>query len=69
MLQPQNPPPCVATQADIEVLAHLMQASPLKPHAVAAVPTTQVEPMQQPPLHGWPGLQAVVHWCTVVSQA
>lgn len=45
---------------------------PLLPHAAMPVPGSHVPPVaaeQHPPLHGWPVLQLVVHWCLVPSHA
>jgi hypothetical protein len=37
------------------------QAPPAAPHAGAELPTLHVPARQQPPEHGWPALQPVVH--------
>jgi hypothetical protein len=42
---------------------------PAAPHIVGSVPATQVEPLQQPPLHGCVDEQVPVHTCWLVSQA
>lgn len=39
------------------------------PQAAVVSPATQVPLEQQPLLHGWVPLHAVVHWCVVPSQA
>jgi hypothetical protein len=65
-LQPHAP----ATQAVPIVLpAQLTHAAPLAPHSLAAVPLTQVPPVQQPPLHGELALQPATQLCVVVLQA
>jgi hypothetical protein len=51
---------------------HGAHTAPVEPHAPVDVPATQVPPVaaeQQPPLHGWFELHAVVHLFVEVSQA
>ena len=69
--QPHWPPPLTGSQACPCVLApQPLQAPPLLPHWLTAVPATQVPPAQHPPLHGW---VAALHWvvqrCVAVSHA
>jgi len=57
-LQPQSPP----THARLVLPdAQSVQAPPFVPQAAAAVPTTQMPPAQQPPLHVWSAEHDVVH--------
>jgi hypothetical protein len=51
---------------------HGLHTAPDEPHAPVEVPATQLPPVaaeQQPPLHAWVVLHAVVHLCIVVSHA
>jgi hypothetical protein len=49
--------------------AQLKQAAPVEPHAVPEKPVVQVEPLQQPPLHGCDEEQVLVQVCIVRSHA
>jgi hypothetical protein len=64
-LQPHVP----ATQAFSEPIVQSVQAPPVLPHTPAALPMTQVPPLQQPPLHSCVDEHEVVHWCLDVSHA
>jgi hypothetical protein len=59
--QPQEPPPLTATHTEPAGLVEQgVQVPPDAPQAVAVVPATQMPLSQQPWLHSWVGLQAVV---------
>ena len=49
--------------------AHEVQVPPAAPHAVCAVPGAHVPALQQPPLHVWVDVHAVVHLWVAVSHA
>jgi hypothetical protein len=57
-LQPHTP----ATHAvPLALPVQLTHALPRAPQVVPPVPALQVVPLQQPPLHGCPALQVLVH--------
>jgi hypothetical protein len=49
--------------------AHEVHVPPAAPHAVCPVPVAQVPALQQPPLHVWVDVHAVVHLWVAVSHA
>jgi hypothetical protein len=70
MLQPHEPPLASPMQtAPIELDPQGAQAAPESPHLAVAVPSTQVPPEQQPPLHSWVGEQVATHRCVPVLHA
>jgi hypothetical protein len=69
-LQPHAPPPDTVRQTEPSALPmQVPHAVPVAPQLVVEVPLAQVEPLQQPPLHGCVDEQVLVHWCEVASHA
>jgi hypothetical protein len=71
--QPQAPPPeAVSHTWPIALPRQVAQTSPIEPQAVVDVPVKHTPPeawLQQPWLHGWLALQALVQVCVPRSQA